>query len=602
MEVSKSWPGVPKALWPSLNKLADAVNTALNWRTDGSLVVQAQGGQMTATIQLPQTLQAMILGGSNPYSWAAVTPDDDGVWYIDSVQGLSGQAPNQVVSLINSASWSAGTLTFECQDDVQALGVTAGTTVKVRGVNPIDFDDDTYVVTAVHENTFDVLVAVNPGTYVIGGAACFDVTGATEFRPAWEYNLNPAVQVGQVVDIDVRTMNSDTDQEYEYKFPYQQTNSTGIFIQDEGVTLPQQPILNFIGTPVRASNDPLNSRTNVVVECCGGTTNACGTLLVEKTTNLTLNSAQTALDVNDSTAFYINPAVNFAINGFRYDGSACGGNSRCGKVIEIFNVGTANNNIVVNSGASNASSQDQYSGYQGQNDVIGPKSSATYFYDCVNERWVKKGGSGTAGGTNNNDYNYYRHIGVSIESWYFAGVDNPDLYPSGAVQSQAPAGATLYAAPYIETRGGTLDRIGINVTNISGGTAKVRLGIYEAVGPLIGNLAPGTKVLDAGEITITTSGIKTINIGQYLKPGLYWFVFIWDGNGSLFNIAVTEDGSGQTFQIWSPLGADATWNTWQTGWRGSLVYGALPATFPAPTVWNYNSSPGLPLIGVRYSN
>ena len=217
MEVSKTWPGVPKELWPSLNKLADAVNTALNWRTDGSLVVEVQGGVTKATVQFPDPIVAMVLGGSNPYSWARVVPDDDGVWYVDSANGLWGQCDSQVTSAITDISFNAGTLTFECQNNIQDAGITVGATVRVRGVNPQEFDND-YVVTAVYENFFDASVAASPGTYERGGGACFDVIGATAYRPTWEENDNIYVPVGAIVRMEQRILNSDDDTEYEYRF------------------------------------------------------------------------------------------------------------------------------------------------------------------------------------------------------------------------------------------------------------------------------------------------------------------------------------------------------------------------------------------------
>lgn len=46
-------------------------------------------------------------------------------------------------------------------------------------------------------------------------------------------------------------------------------SSTGIIIQDEGSSLPQQSTLNFIGTAINATNDIPNNRTNVIVSAQG---------------------------------------------------------------------------------------------------------------------------------------------------------------------------------------------------------------------------------------------------------------------------------------------------------------------------------------------
>jgi len=341
--VDRNWSNVPKALWPALNRLADAVDTALNWRTDGSLVVQVQGGSMYGAVTYPEPIMGMVLGGTDPYSWARVTPDEAGVWYVDSAQPLYGQRTGQVVAILNTASYDSGTglITFETKKDIQTAGVTAGTTVKVRGVNPSSYNGDYTVVTCTGQNF--TATASDPGTYAFGGGACFDVTAATAFRPAYEENDNATVGVGKIVRIEQRILTTidGEDVEYEYRFPY----------------------------------------------CC---TPGGNTTLIETTVSMSLNSRQNNFTTTNYTAYLLTAQANFSITGF--------GNGVCGKVIELINSGSNNNTITVESNSTQSSAANQYGGANGASDVIGPQSSATYFYDCVRQKWIKKAGSGTASG------------------------------------------------------------------------------------------------------------------------------------------------------------------------------------------------------------
>lgn len=217
MSIPRSWPGVPKSIWPALNRLADGVDTALNWRTDGSLEVQVQGGSVYGSVTYPDPIVAMILGGANPYSWARVVPADDGVWYVQDAQPIQGWCDDQFTTIIISAAWNGSAVYFECLDDVQAVGITAGSIVRVRGVNPSTYDDD-YVVASVSGTTFTVAVASDPGAYALGGGACFDLTGTDAFRPAYEENNNLTVTVGTIVRMEQRVLNAGDTAEYEYRF------------------------------------------------------------------------------------------------------------------------------------------------------------------------------------------------------------------------------------------------------------------------------------------------------------------------------------------------------------------------------------------------
>ena len=338
IRLPRTWKGIDRAAWPSLNKIADLIERMANSQTDGSIVWNLDEGTMY--VPEPQEFEAVILGGTNPYAWAKLRSDVDGVWYaMNEEEGSEiGWPEDFAVATVKAASWAGGTVTFTLDQDIS---VAAGEEVFVAGVQPSEYGG-TYTAVTGSGDTFTAALAADPGTYVTGGAVCKASSGNDAFREGYEYNSNETVPKGKVVWLKPRYLTDGDGTDQEYKFPY----------------------------------------------CCEPVTS--NTTLIETTVSRSHNSTQNNYPTNNYTAYLLNPSVNFSITGFA--------NGVCGKVIEILNSGAGNNNITVASNSASSDSSNQYYGYGGANDVIGPRSTATYFYDCVQNKWVKKAGSGTATG------------------------------------------------------------------------------------------------------------------------------------------------------------------------------------------------------------
>ena len=81
----------------------------------------------------------------------------------------------------------------------------------------------------------------------------------------------------------------------------------------------------------------------------------------------------------------------------------------------------------------------------------------------------------------------------------------------------------VYYTPILLLRERTFNAIGVDVT--SAVAFIVRLGIYK----VDDDLMPGVLVRDAGTVDVSTTGEKTISIGQLLQPGYYYLAHISDG-------------------------------------------------------------------------
>jgi hypothetical protein len=190
--------------------------------------------------------------------------------------------------------------------------------------------------------------------------------------------------------------------------------------------------------------------------------------------------------------------------------------------------------------------------------------------------------SHSGGGSSTPDRSYFRKVGTTTyEAWY----TSPNT--GAALTATAVTLGRLYAIPFISSKAGTLDRIAFNVTTLLAGYG--RCGIYSDTGALY----PGSLLLDGGEISTSTTGVKSTTINQALSAGsMYWFAF-------LASVAVTI----RCFAVASLAPVLGFGNTLSTapnlGLYAAQAYGALPANFPAvPTM--IVAAP-IPAIFVRYS-
>ena len=281
IRLPRTWKGIDRAAWPSLNKIADLIERMANSQTDGSIVWNLDEGTMY--VPEPQEFEAVILGGTNPYAWAKLRSDVDGVWYaMNEEEGSEiGWPEDFAVATVKAASWAGGTVTFTLDQDIS---VAAGEEVFVAGVQPSEYGG-TYTAVTGSGDTFTAALAADPGTYVTGGAVCKASSGNDAFREGYEYNSNETVPKGKVVWLKPRYLTDGDGTDQEYKFPY----------------------------------------------CCEPVTS--NTTLIETTVSRSHNSTQNNYPTNNYTAYLLNPSVNFSITGFA--------NGVCGKVIEILNSGRA---------------------------------------------------------------------------------------------------------------------------------------------------------------------------------------------------------------------------------------------------------------------
>ena len=190
------------------------------------------------------------------------------------------------------------------------------------------------------------------------------------------------------------------------------------------------------------------------------------------------------------------------------------------------------------------------------------------------------------GGATDKDIHYFRQIGTAspFERWYVAGMITQTYLTTGPIVANI-----MRAMPFISGRGGTLDRIAMNVSTGVAGNA--RIGIYNSTSDT--NLYPNALIVDSGVIDVTTAAVKSVIISTVLDPNkLYWFVVLSDVAPTLRGM---NAGSVGTFMgITSAIGG-----TMDMYLNVGLTYGALPATFPAG---GGMSAGGVsPVIAVRYS-
>jgi len=213
-----------------------------------------------------------------------------------------------------------------------------------------------------------------------------------------------------------------------------------------------------------------------------------------------------------------------------------------------------------------------------------PASASSILYANIVDKRVSTLGSALTP-SSRGDF-YYRQVGTSpLERYYVAGTHGgPAVSGTGGL-----AANNLFASPYVEVRGGTLDRLAVQV--FTTGTRLVRVGIYAATSKT--NLYPNNLVLDAGTISCASGGVQTVTISQALSADtLYWIAGVADG------------GTGTTYRLSmnSPnciLGQPSTSlvDTFRVGLQVAFTFAALPDPFPASATF----AADVFLTGLRYS-
>ncbi len=190
-----------------------------------------------------------------------------------------------------------------------------------------------------------------------------------------------------------------------------------------------------------------------------------------------------------------------------------------------------------------------------------------------------------AGGATDKDWSYFRNVGVTpFESWYVAA-----QISVVSVTVATPTANNMRAVPFMSGRGGTLDRIGIEVTTAVAGN--IRIGIYDNTSDTY--LYPKNLLVDSGSLNTSTTGMKTAIINLALNPNsLYWFVILNDAAPSIRYL--TGGGCAILLGVGPVIGA-----TMSGFLTVSQVFGALPATFT--TGGGPTATSSAPAISCRYS-
>ena len=182
------------------------------------------------------------------------------------------------------------------------------------------------------------------------------------------------------------------------------------------------------------------------------------------------------------------------------------------------------------------------------------------------------------------DRNYFRQVG--LDRWYGGGV----VYTINFTTTTVTANQ-MYAIPFLESRGGTLDRIGFYCT--AGGPHNFRLGIYESTSRTV--IYPGALVLDAGVVASAAATLCSAVINQALTAEtLYFLTLLPETTGG------TTFRANQQAYCWSCHGNGSGAGFYPGGpyVYAAQAYGALPANYPAGgTV----PSADCPMVAVRYS-
>jgi len=144
---------------------------------------------------------------------------------------------------------------------------------------------------------------------------------------------------------------------------------------------------------------------------------------------------------------------------------------------------------------------------------------------------------------------------------------------------------TLYTAPLLIARDITIDRIACHVATADAGK-NARIGIYKDSGSFV----PDELLLDAGAVSVGTTGVKAITVDQKLVKGLYWTAIVSDGTPK---VVVTHCDRGSVLSPYRPT----TFAYNRGDWKKAFTYAALPDPFGSGGGWA--NSTGVFKIAIR---
>jgi hypothetical protein len=144
----------------------------------------------------------------------------------------------------------------------------------------------------------------------------------------------------------------------------------------------------------------------------------------------------------------------------------------------------------------------------------------------------------------------------------------------------------MLMSPLVVPHDVKIDRLSLNVKTTGAGN-NARVGVYKS-NPT--TLAPTDLLLDAGALSIATTGLKEATVSLTLRRahGLYWLCALLDDGVTLYSAA----GLGSNV-----LGVDASTAKGWSRYEAAQAYGALPASVPAGAF----QVGGFPLLMARRS-
>jgi hypothetical protein len=158
-----------------------------------------------------------------------------------------------------------------------------------------------------------------------------------------------------------------------------------------------------------------------------------------------------------------------------------------------------------------------------------------------------------------------------------------------------------YALPFEVTESKAPQALGMRVNTAGTSGGNVRMGIRADNGGV-----PGTLVVDAGTVTIDTTGDRTVTIFNppTLAPGMYWLTYVFESVATMPVMFSNNSGSlnelmqaliGQT-----NMGGLIGQGSPTTGIYGSFSFAALASSFANGATVTYNDGANTPYIGIQF--
>lgn len=147
----------------------------------------------------------------------------------------------------------------------------------------------------------------------------------------------------------------------------------------------------------------------------------------------------------------------------------------------------------------------------------------------------------------------------------------------------------MYATAFLAFAPQTFTKISINVT-AGAASASCEIGVYANAGG-----KPGSLLVDAGNVSVATTGIKEITgVSIALTPGWWWEAVVCNGTPGLTTFGASGGAGGTPWQ----LGYFSLGSSPNLAYAVSQTYGALPSTFGTGAFTQSNATG--PVVGLRF--